>query len=298
MSQARFYDPYGLPIADIATATVDFFRRDGYDARYQTDYAGRTVLEISKQDTVRFILGLAYSLTVVFTPQPNGQVLLELGGESWADKVVSGAVGAFFFPPFLFTAAYGAWKQSELDDRFWDFLKNYIEQRTGRPVMPAMAVPYNNNATSLLGDDWNKTISDIFAPTPVASSPDQLPTGYQAYQNPSYGYTTPNYQQPNYNQSQQPPLFVANRRMQWFEPKTMQPLFDDNVGRMASWRAVMEDGKINYEELNEQQERVTKLQQHTEEMLDVSARVKLVEVMVELGQLEQLQRTALTNANQ
>jgi len=273
MPQARFYDLQNLTVPELAGVATDFFRRDNFNAGFQTDPSGRTILQVGKQDGARFILGLAYSLTVVFTPQPDGKVLIELGGESWGDKIASGAIGAFLVPPLLFTAAYGAWQQTQLDDRFWNFVDGFIYNRTGRPPQWVVAVPYYND------------------PAQWPPSPPPPPAGYQAYQNSSYNYAQGRppapYPVPN------APVAIS-RRASWFDPATMQPVFNQQVGRMASWQAVMADGVINYEELNGQQAQVDKLQKKAEEMLDTDAKIKLAEVLTEVGRLEQLQRSALT----
>jgi hypothetical protein len=277
MAQARFYEVQGVPIPELAGAAADFFRRDNFDAGFYMDSTGRAILQIGKQQGARFLLGLAYSLTVVFTPQPDGKVLIELGGESWGDKIASGAIGAVLLPPLLITAAVGAWQQSELDNRFWGFLEGYIYNRTGRVVQWLEAIPYYNNQAQ-----W---------PAP----PPPPPPNFPGYQNAAYGYAPTNRPPAPYPYpAPVSPVNVVARRSAWFDPSNMQPVFDQQVGRMASWQAVMADGVINYQELNDQQDRVDKLQKKAEDMLETEAKVKLAEVLTEISKLEQLQRTALT----
>ena len=290
MTQARFYTITNLPLSEIAGAAADFFRQDGFDTNVFTDFANRTVLQVGKERGARFLFGLAYSLTVIMTPQPDGRVLVELGGESWGDKVGSGVVGAIFFAPLLFTAAYGAWQQSELDDRFWGFLDNYIYNRTGQPPQPVNAVPYYNNSTPAPQGDYGP-----FYSSPPPAPPSQ-PYNYQAYQNYTYGYAPQGGPQPAYtvpNIKTQP---AFPHKSSWFDDAGMQPIFEQQVGKMASWQTVIADGVITYQELNQQQDRVQQLQQHAEQLLDTNAKLKLAETLHELGRLEQLQRTALTNS--
>ncbi len=275
MTQARFYEVNGLSVAELAGAGADFFRRDTFDATVYNDYYGRTVLQIGKQSGGRMLVGMNYALTVVFTSQPDGKILIELGGESWADKIGSGAIGAFIFPPLLVTAAIGAWQQGDLSNQFWVFLDGYVFQRSGQPARSIMAVPQYNTG-------WEQQ-----------SSPGQWPPsgGYQTNQNSAYSYAQPgiNPSVPTY-----PTPTKSSHRTSWFDPTSLQPIFEAQVGRMASWQAVMADGVINYDELNAQQAQVDKLQKQAEEMLETDAKIKLAEVLTELGKLEQIQRTALT----
>ncbi|HEX2911184.1 MAG TPA: hypothetical protein VH186_10280 [Chloroflexia bacterium] len=294
MPEARFYQSNGIPVTELASAAAGFFRQDNFDTNYYQDYAGRTVLQIGKQQGARFLLGLAYSLTVVFTPQQEDRILVELGGESWGDKVASGAVGAFFLPPLLFTAAFGAWKQSELDDRFWNFLNGYILNRSGRPGNPVTAVPYYNGPQQ----QQPNTFQSFFAPPPPPPPAGMGPQGYQGYQNSAYGYAPQDAAQPPYPAPwpEVNPSQPVTGRGSWFDPQNLQPVFDQQVGKMGSWQAVMADGVINYQELSEQQSQVDRLQQRAEEMLDTNARLKLAEVLNELNRLEQLQRDALARS--
>ena len=294
MSQARFYTTNGLSLPDIAAAAVDFFQRDSFDAGFNTDYAGRTILQIGKQRGIRPLFGLAYSLTIIMTQQPEGKVLIELGGESWTDKIGSGAVGLIILHPLLVTAAYGAWRQSELDDRFWAFLEGFIWQRTGQATQGINAVPYYNGPSYGVRQDAPSYGNSSGFGTPPAPPPTQ-PYNYQAYQNYTYGYT-PNpagQSQPRYPA---PTIQAQPQKSNWFDTTTLQPIFDQQVGKMASWQTVIADGTISYQELNEQQDRVQQLQKRLEDLLDTDGKIKLAETLHELSRLEQLQRTAMTNS--
>ncbi len=305
MPQARFYDANGVPVQELAAAAADFFRQDNFDTTIQ-DQSGRTILQINKQGGVRYVFGLAYSLTVVLTPQPDGRVLVELGGETWGDKIASGAIGWVLLPPLVFTAAYGAWKQSELDDRFWAFINGYIQNRSGRYATSTVAVPYYNQGQAAPQGNWFNRLENTFG----GGSDNPVPPNYQGYyQNNTYQYH-PQGQPPAPYAVPAPgtagwstpapgpaaPGGSAPARSSWFDTARMQPIFDQQVGRMASWQAVMADGVINYEELNHQQERVSKLQKSAENSLDTDARLKLAELLNEMGRLEGMQRTALTSS--
>lgn len=293
MSQAYFYDVYGLSVDEISQAGAGFFRSEGYDAGFYKDYAGRTILQIGKQNGVRYIFGLAYSLTVVMTPQPDGKVLVELGGETWGDKVASGAVGALFLPPLMFTAAYGVWQQSELDDKFWGFLNGFIQQRTGRFPQRVPAVPVYNNQQP---NNWQSQNSYTPPPPPPGPPPASY-SNYSAYQNQYYGYAAPQQPAPPPAQPAPPPFnYQTPQRSSWFDAKTSQPIFDQQIGRMASWQTAIADGIITDEELNEQQERVNKLEKMLDARLDSEQRLLLAEAVAEIERLEQLQRSALSQA--
>lgn len=69
----------------------------------------------------------------------------------------------------------------------------------------------------------------------------------------------------------------------------MEPIFDQQIGRMASWQSAMADGKIVDEEVKEQTERVENLRKSVEENLDTNQKIKLAEVVAAMEKLEEAQ---------
>ena len=57
-------------------------------------------MQARKESLWRNLLGVAYALTVVFTPG-EGQLSIGLGGHEWVDAAVSGAIGLVAVPPVL-----------------------------------------------------------------------------------------------------------------------------------------------------------------------------------------------------
>ena len=73
--------------------------------------------------------GVAYALTVVFTPG-EGQLSIGLGGHEWVDAAVSGVIGLVAVPPVLLGTAYGIWKENQLDKEVWQV----IDERVNAPT--------------------------------------------------------------------------------------------------------------------------------------------------------------------
>jgi hypothetical protein len=262
VDQARFYDTYGLSTGEIGNALADWFRMQGFEWRTFGDPNGRYSLQIRKVGVGRSIFGLNYALSVTFSPQENGKTLVELGGADWTDKIISGAIGVFLVWPLMFTAAYGAWQQSELDDKVWSFLEGYVLNRTGKPANPIIAVPqyagmpgYNPNTPPQPGTYYP---SASYTPSAMSGFPPPPPGGFSTVGESRPGATTDR---------------------SWFDTTTMQPIFDQQIGRMASWQSAMADGKIVDEEVREQTEKVEKMRASLEERLSTEQRIKLAEVI-------------------
>jgi len=122
-----------VPADELARALADHFRAQEFEAQVFRASGDRTVMQARKESLWRTVLGVAYALTVVFTPG-EGQLSIGLGGHEWVDAAVSGAIGLVAVPPVLLGTAYGIWKENQLDKEVW----RVIDERTGAP---APAVP-------------------------------------------------------------------------------------------------------------------------------------------------------------
>ena len=122
-----------VPAEELARALADHFRAQEFEAQVFRASGDRTVMQARKESLWRHLLGVAYALTVVFTPG-EGQLSIGLGGHEWVDTAISGAIGLVAVPPVLLGTAYGIWKENRLDNEVWQV----IDERTG---VPAAAVP-------------------------------------------------------------------------------------------------------------------------------------------------------------
>jgi len=115
-----------VPAEELARALADHFRAQEFEAQVFRTTGDRTVMQARKESLWRNLLGVAYALTVVFTPG-EGQLSIGLGGHEWVDAAVSGAIGLVAVPPVLVGTAYGIWKENQLDKQVWQV----IDERVG-----------------------------------------------------------------------------------------------------------------------------------------------------------------------
>jgi len=114
-----------VPAEELAQALADHFRAQEFEVQVFRTTEDRTVMQARKESLWRHLLGVAYAVTVVFTPG-EGQLSISLGGHEWVDAAVSGAIGLVAVPPVLLGTAYGIWKENQLDAEVW----RVIEERT------------------------------------------------------------------------------------------------------------------------------------------------------------------------
>ena len=117
-----------VPAGELAQALADHFRAQEFQTQVFRTGGDRTVMQARKESLWRTLLGVAYALTVVFTPG-EGQVSIGLGGHEWVDTAISGAIG-LAVQPVLEGTAYGIWKEHQLDKQVWQV----IDERTGAPA--------------------------------------------------------------------------------------------------------------------------------------------------------------------
>ena len=119
-----------IPAEELAQALADHFRTQGFEAQIFRTSGDRTAMQARKESLWRTLLGVAYALTVVFTPGEEGQLSIGLGGHEWVDAAVSGAIGLVVVPPVLLGTAYGIWKENQLDKEVWQV----IDERVSAPA--------------------------------------------------------------------------------------------------------------------------------------------------------------------
>jgi hypothetical protein len=118
-----------VPADELAGALADHFRAKEFEAQVFRTSGDRTVMQARKESLWRNLLGVAYALTVVFTPG-EGQLSIGLGGHEWVDSAISGAIGLVAVPPVLLGTAYGIWKENQLDKEVWQV----IDERVSAPA--------------------------------------------------------------------------------------------------------------------------------------------------------------------
>jgi hypothetical protein len=123
MEKRTFYGP-DIDIQALAHALVDHFSRDGHETQVMATSTGLMV-QARKEATIRKIAGMSTALTTVLNMEGE-YVAVELGGAKWADKGVAAGVGAIIFFPALITAGVGAFQQSQLQTKAWQFIEQYI----------------------------------------------------------------------------------------------------------------------------------------------------------------------------
>jgi len=123
METRSFNAPY-LDFPSLTEALKQHFQFQKYEVQILNLSTDDTVIQI-RQGGWRNMLGLSSALNIALK-QRQGNLLVEIGAGKWADKAIAGTVSMFVLWPLAFTAAYGAWQQSKLPQRTFDFIQQYV----------------------------------------------------------------------------------------------------------------------------------------------------------------------------
>ena len=87
------------------------------------------LLQIKKRGSWRDFVGMATSLNVVFHPEEDDTLTVEIGAGKWVDKAAVGTVSLFILWPLAITAGIGAWEQMKLPDNIFDYIGSRLAYR-------------------------------------------------------------------------------------------------------------------------------------------------------------------------
>jgi hypothetical protein len=130
MSEQQVFQAPNLNLNHLAQAIGDWYRAQRFDAQVLPVPGEGIVIQARQQEGWRNALGMSSSLNICLRYK-EATLVVEIGAGKWSDKALAGGVGALFVWPLFFTAAYGAWKQSSLPQRTFEFIQAFI----GAPAM-------------------------------------------------------------------------------------------------------------------------------------------------------------------
>ena len=130
MSEQQIFQAPNLNLNHLAQAIGDWYRAQRFEVQVLPVPDEGIVIQARQQEGWRNALGMSSTLNIGLRYKET-TLIVEIGAGKWTDKAIAGGVGALFVWPLFFTAAYGAWKQSPLPQRTFEFIQAFI----GAPAM-------------------------------------------------------------------------------------------------------------------------------------------------------------------
>ncbi len=130
MAETRTFYASGIDSRDVARVVSSWLVLHDFESRTVDLPEGGIAVQARQPKSWRYILGMSSALNITINKKEK-DVVVETEAGSWAEKIAVGAVGAFILHPLLITAAYGAWKQSQLPDKIFGAIEEYIKSKQG-----------------------------------------------------------------------------------------------------------------------------------------------------------------------
>ena len=130
MGESRVFYAAGMDQKDLAGMVSSWLKVNDFNSQVVDLPNDKVAVQARQPESWRSILGMSSALNITFTKRGN-DLIVETDAGKWADKIAVGAVGAFILHPLLITAAYGAWKQSQLPDKIFGIIDQYLKEKQG-----------------------------------------------------------------------------------------------------------------------------------------------------------------------
>ncbi|GEM_PF-379924 len=182
MSEQRVFHAPNLNMGQLVQALSDWYRAQKFDVQVLDLPQGGVVIQARQEEAWRTLMGISSALNVVMRRQGEN-LIVEVGAGKWVDKAVAAGAGLFLLWPLLFTAAYGAWRQSKLPQRTFEFIQHFIATGAALPADTAawLAGRYQE-AQRYAGEAPTSSppvVTPAPVPTPVSTGGAPSPAAYR-----------------------------------------------------------------------------------------------------------------------
>ena len=128
-SKSRRYACSADALATIINDVRGWLNSQDFDTQQIDADEDSVLLQIKKRGSWRDFVGMATSLNVVFHPEADDMLTVEIGAGKWVDKAAVGTVSLFLLWPLAITAGIGAWEQMNMPDRIFDYVGSRLAYR-------------------------------------------------------------------------------------------------------------------------------------------------------------------------
>ncbi len=126
-SQIRQYELLGENLNELVSELKTWLISSGFDLQ-EVNVDDGILIQIKKLGTWRQFVGMSTSLNILLKKDDN-VLNIEIGAGKWLDKAAVGAVSLFVLWPLAVTAGIGAWEQSRMPDKIFEFFSNKLHMR-------------------------------------------------------------------------------------------------------------------------------------------------------------------------
>lgn len=148
MSETQTFNAPNLDLNHLATALLNWYRVQNFNVQQIDMQEGGILVQASKGGW-RNAVGMASALNVIMH-QSEASLTIEIGAGKWLDKAAVGAASMLVLWPLALVAAYGAWQQSQLPKRTFEFVQQYVYSRVNAGTAATDMMPPVDNAVAAI----------------------------------------------------------------------------------------------------------------------------------------------------
>lgn len=172
MNDVRSFHAPRVQLQELAQAVMQWYQSQQFEVMSAPTSDG-LMIQARHEGGLRTAFGTGSALQIVLTPRGE-ELVVEIGAGKWGDKAAVGAVGVFLLWPLAFTAAYGAYQQSKLPERTFEFIERYLAGGVQAAMMVAWTPP------PIYGSPAAPAPPPMPPPTPSSATPPAAPAAESA----------------------------------------------------------------------------------------------------------------------
>jgi hypothetical protein len=139
MEKRNFYAP-DIDIYSLAQALETWFVDQEFVTQQFTTPDGGVTVQARKESTLRTLAGMSSAMSAVIRLEGE-YVTVEMGHAKWVEKGAVAAVGMLVFWPALVTAGVGAYQQTQLQSKAWQYIEEFLRTNSAFADRLSFQVP-------------------------------------------------------------------------------------------------------------------------------------------------------------
>jgi len=125
MNQSKSFSCRSERFPELVGAVRAWLETQNFNCQKLTTEDGGTLIQIEKSGGWRKLIGMSTALNIIFR-QVENTVNIEIGAGRWLDKAAAGAVSLVLLWPLALTAGIGAWQQTQMPEKIYQYIADYL----------------------------------------------------------------------------------------------------------------------------------------------------------------------------